>query len=129
VLHEIAELSPRRSLKVLISDLYFPEEELAEAIGHFRHYQHELLLFHVLSGLEASMPVSGPIRFRDLETGEEVVTQAEAIREEFIDEVTQWQSRIEQLCAMHEIDYVPINAKMPLPAALRQYFQVRSQLF
>jgi uncharacterized protein (DUF58 family) len=129
VLHEIAELSPRRGLKVLISDFYFSEEELAEAIGHFRHYEHELILFHVLTDLEANMPLSGPIRFRDLETGEEIVTQAEAIRDEFISEVDQWQGAIEQLCSLHEIDYVPIHTAMPLPLALRKYFQVRSQLF
>lgn len=129
VLHQIAELSPRRGLKVLISDFYFSEEELAEAIGHFRHYEHELILFHVLTDLEANMPLSGPIRFRDLETGEEIVTQAEAIRDEFTAEVDQWQCGLEQLCSLHEIDYVPIHAEMPLPLALREYFQVRSQLF
>ncbi len=129
VLHEVAELSPRRGLKVLISDFYFPEEELAEAIGHFRHYEHELILFHVLTSLESDMPVSGPIRFRDLETGEEIVTQAESIRDEFIDSVRQWQQGIRTLCDMHEIDYVPINTDMPLTSALREYFQIRSHLF
>jgi uncharacterized protein (DUF58 family) len=129
VLHQVAELSSRRGLKVLISDFYFPEEDFAEAIGHFRHYQHELVLFHVLTDLEADMPVTGPIRFRDLETGEEIVTQAEAIRDEFTAEVNQWQSGLKQLCSQHEIDYVPISTKTPLPLALREYFKVRSHLF
>jgi uncharacterized protein (DUF58 family) len=129
VLHQIAELSLRRGLKVLISDFYFSDEELAEAIGHFRHHEHEMVLFHVLTDLEADMPVSGPIRFRDLETGEEIVTQAEAIREEFVTEVARWQSGIRQLCSLHEIDYVPVNTKSSLPLALREYFKVRSQLF
>jgi hypothetical protein len=129
VLHEIAELSPRRGLKVLISDFYFSEDELADAIGHFRHYEHELILFHVLTPLEAKMPIEGPIRFRDLETGEEIVTQAEAIRDEFTAEVDRWQAGLEHLCSLNEIDYVPIHMDMPLPLALRKYFQVRSQLF
>lgn len=129
VLHEIAELSPRRGLKVLISDFYFSEDELAEAIGHFRHYEHELIVFHVLTDLEAKMPLTGPIRFRDMETGEEIVTQAEAIRDGFISEVNKWQSELKRVCSMHGIDYVPIHADTPLPLALREYFQVRSEMF
>ena len=127
-LHEIAELSRRRGLKVLISDLYYPEEELSEAIGHFRHYEHELILFHVLTPLESEMPVSGPIRFRDLETGEEIVTRAEAIRDEFVSAVNTWQDGIRTLCSQHDIDYLPVNVETPLPLALREYFQVRSHL-
>lgn len=129
VLHEIAELSPRRGLKVLIGDFYFDEDELAEAISHFRHYEHELILFHVLTDLEVNMPLTGPIRFRDLETGEEIVTQAESIREEFVAEVDRWQTGLQRLCSLHEIDYVPIHTAMPLPMAIREYFQVRNQLF
>ncbi|WP_182865872.1 DUF58 domain-containing protein [Stieleria mannarensis] len=129
VLHEIAELSPRRGLKVLISDFYFPQERLADALAHFRHYGHEMIVFHVLTPLESSMPVSGPVRFRDIETGEEIVTQAEAIRDEFVAAVDQWQAELKTRCQLHEIDYVTINAVTPLPTALRDYFRVRSELF
>ena len=129
VLHEIAELSPRRGLKVLISDFYFESEDIAEALAHFRHYGHEMIVFHVLTRLETDMPASGPVRFRDLETGEEIVTQAEAIREEFVAAVEQWQSDLRRQCQLHEIDYIPINSDTPLPLALRDYFQVRSELF
>lgn len=129
VLHEIAELSPRRGLKVLISDFYFPTDALTDAIAHFRHYGHEMIVFHVLTQLETDMPVSGMIRFHDSETGEEIVTQAEAIREEFVAAVDQWQSELRRICQSHEIDYVAIDSDTPLPLALREYFQVRSELF
>ena len=128
-LHEVAEMSRRRGLKVLVSDFYYPEEQLADVIAHFRHYQHELLLFHVLTPLEAEMPLEGQIRFRDSETGEEVVTQAEAIRDEFVAEIERWQGGLRRICSSHEIDYVPVTTSVPLPMALREYFQVRSQLF
>ena len=129
VLHEIAELSPRRGLKVLISDCYFPQEQIADAVAHFRHYGHEMILFHVLTSLESKMPVSGLVRFRDMETGEEIVTQAEAIRDEFVGAVNQWQSDLRALCQLHEIDYVAVDSDTPLTVALREYFQVRSELF
>ena len=127
-LHEVAELSPRRGLKVLIGDFYFKEDDLTDLLAHFGHYEHELILFHVLTDLEVNMPETGLIRFRDMETGEEIITKAEAIREEFVAEVKRWQTGLEKLCSLHEIDYVPVHTKMPLTLALRDYFQVRSQL-
>jgi len=129
VLHEIAELSPRRGLKVLISDFYYPPDTIADAVAHFRHYGHEMIVFHVLTNLETAMPISGPVRFRDMETGEEIVTQAEAIRDEFVSAVNQWQSELRTLCQSHEIDYVAIDTDTPLPIALREYFRVRSELY
>lgn len=129
VLHEISELVPRRGLKVLISDFYYDADELEKAIGHFRHFGHELLLFHVLTPLEHHMPVSGPIRFKDMETGEEIVTHAEQIRDDFVATITAWQNDLQRLCALHEIDYVPITTDTSLPDALREYFRKRSELY
>lgn len=127
VLHEVAELVPRRGLKVLISDCYFEAEELQQTLQHFQHLGHELILFHVLTPLERHLPVSGPIRFKDLETGEEIVTQAEQIREEFTATVNDWQREIEKLCGACEYDYVPVSTETPLAEVLREYSQKRNR--
>ena len=129
VLHEIAEIVPRRGLKVLISDLYFDADEMEQAIGHFRHFGHELLLFHVLTPLEHHMPVSGPIRFRDMETGEEIITHAEQIRDEFVAEVSDWQTALQRLCSLHGMDYVPVSTESSLPEVIRNYFHKRSEMY
>ena len=80
VLHEVAELMPRRGLVVLVSDLFFPTEEFSRAsiICCFRG--HDLIVFHVLDPLEHRLPVDGQVRFHDLETGEELTTQVDEIR-------------------------------------------------
>lgn len=127
VLHEVAEIVPRRGLKVLISDCYFETEELQQALQHFQHLGHELILFHVLTPLEQHLPVSGPIRFRDLETGEEIVTHAEQIRGEFTAAIAAWQQQIEQQCGACEYDYVPVSTETPLAEVLRDYCQKRSR--
>jgi uncharacterized protein (DUF58 family) len=129
VLHEIAELVPRRGLKVLISDFYFDADALLPAIGHFEHFGHELILFHVLTPLEHHLPVSGPIRFRDMETGEEIVTHSEQIRGEFTAAVTAWQAELQKLAAMHNHDYVPVTTDTPLTSVLRDYFRKRAELY
>ena len=128
VLHEIAELVPRRGLKVIISDFYYETDELSRALSHFRHGGHELILFHVLTPLEQQLPVSGPIRFRDSETGEEVITDAEEIREEFVAAVTNWQTDLTKLCSNFGIDYASLSSETPLPEALREYFHKRVKM-
>ena len=43
VLHEVADLMPRRGLVVLVSDLFYPPEELFSGLDHFRFLGHDLL--------------------------------------------------------------------------------------
>lgn len=129
VLHEIAEMVPRRGLKVLISDFYFDPDDLRQALGHFEHFGHELILFHVLTPLEHHLPVSGPIRFRDMETGEEIITHSEQIRDEFTATVGAWQAELQKLAAMHNNDYVPLTTDTPLTSVLRDYFRKRAELY
>ncbi|MCA9226239.1 MAG: hypothetical protein KDA47_11535, partial [Planctomycetales bacterium] len=118
----------RRGMKVIISDFYFDGGELSKLLSHCRHQGLELILFHVLTPLEHRLPVSGPIRFRDLETGEEIVTDAEEIRDEFTAAVAAWQSELDKLCEGFEFAYVPVSSETPLPRVLHDYFHTRTKL-
>jgi len=48
---------PRRGLVVLISDLYYDPPELLSALDHFRHFGHDVLVFHLRTGEQSSLPV------------------------------------------------------------------------
>ena len=52
VLHDIAELTHRRSLVVVFSDLLDDPDridELFQALNHLKHNKHEVILFHVVN--------------------------------------------------------------------------------
>ena len=55
VLHEVAELMPRRGLVVLISDLFFPTEDVFSGLDHLLFHGHDLIVFHVLDPLEHAL--------------------------------------------------------------------------
>jgi len=129
VLDEVAELMPRRGLVVLISDLYFDVDELLSALSHFRHFGHDVLVFHVLTPLERGLDVDGSIRFQDMETGEQITTQAHEIRTSFTRAVTDWVDHLSRGCVGREIDYVPLQTDTPLSRALHDYFIKRAKLF
>lgn len=129
VLHEVAELMPRRGLVTIISDFYFDHEQCLSALGHFRHFGHDVLAFHVLEPVERSMNTEGAVRFRDLETGEEVVTQAHEIRDSFTAAVNQWIDALRRGCLGREIDYHLLETSSPLERALWDYFVRRALLY
>ena len=62
--------------------------------GRVRPYplslNHEVLLFHIFDQYERDLPLEGNIRFRDLETGEELTTQADGIREKYLEAIGRW---------------------------------------
>lgn len=129
ILHEVAELMPRRGMIVLISDLYFAAEDLMSALSHFRHFNHDVLVFHVLTPLERGLDTDGSVRFQDMETGEQITTQAHEIRSSFAQAVNQWQAELKTGCLARDIEYVPLQTDMPLDRALHDYLVQRTHLF
>jgi uncharacterized protein (DUF58 family) len=126
VLHEVAELMPRRGLVVIVSDFFYPADEVFAGLDHFRFQGHDLLLFQVLDPLELTLPVTGQVRFHDLETGEEVVTQAEEIRGAYKAAVAEWFDALDDGCRGREIDRVVLATDEPLDRALYAYLARRA---
>lgn len=129
VLHEIAELMPRRGLVAIISDLYFDTPELLSALDHFRHFGHDVLVFHVLAPLERKMPVDGAVKLVDVESGEFLETMAHEIRESFTAAVGRWLDELHTGCLARDIDHVNLVTDQPLDVALMDYCVRRGQLF
>jgi uncharacterized protein (DUF58 family) len=127
--HEAAELIPRRGVVVLVSDLYYDLEELFAALDHLRHVGHDILVFQILAPLERRMPLDGPVRLVDAETGESLETLAHEIRESFCSTVEQWIQEIHHGCQMRDIDHVCLTTDQPLEVALRDYCVRRAHWF
>jgi uncharacterized protein (DUF58 family) len=125
-LHEVAALMPRRGLVVLISDLFFPSEEVFSALDHFRFRGHDLLVLQVLDPIERSMPLDGMVRFHDLETGEELLTRADEIRPAYETAVNEWLGELEAGCLGRELDRAVLTTDEPPDRALVEYLGRRS---
>jgi uncharacterized protein (DUF58 family) len=129
VLHEAAELMPRRGLVVLISDLYYEPSELLFALDHFRHFGHDVLVFQVLAPVERAMPIDGAVKLVDVETGESLETLAHEIRDSYTAAVGKWIDEIHIGCLARDIDHVCLTTDQPLEAAMMNYFVKRAQLY
>lgn len=129
VLHEAAELMPRRGLVVLVSDLYYDPPELLSALDHFRHFGHDVLVFQILAPLERRMPIDGAVKLVDAETGEPLETLAHEIRDGYTKAVDKWLGEIHSGCLARDIDHVCLVTDQPLETALFDYFMKRAQLY
>ncbi len=128
-LHEVAELMPRRGLVVILSDFFYETTELLECLDHFKHTGHDMLLFQLLDPIEQGLPLDGPVKLYDLETGDTILTQAHELRAHYQKAMTAWQQELRTACEGRDIDFRPLVTDQPLHDGLTDYLALRSELF
>ena len=133
VLDEVAERISRRSLVVIITDLFeniSEHDHLLKALRHLRYRGHEVLVFHVLeSRTERQFDFPDvPMRFRDMETGEEVTLQPAQIKENYREAVAAFGREFRNRCREFNIDFVELDTSEPYNKALLAYLNKRGRL-
>ena len=132
-LDEVAERIARRSLVVLITDLFeniAAHDELLQALRRLRHRGHEVIVFHVLEGeteRRFEFP-DAPMLFRDAETGEEMTLQPAQLREHYQEAVEHFSTRFRHACLEHNIDFAELDTTEPYDQALLSYLNKRQRL-
>jgi len=127
-LNRIAERIKRRGLVVVISDFFDEPDEVIMALKHFRHKQNEVLAMQVLDPMERSFDFGTDATFRDMETGEEMVTQPYQIRQAYAEAMAGFTERIKRECRSHNIDYVLLDTSVPYDVALVEYLNKRRMM-
>lgn len=130
---EIAERISRRSLVVIITDLFeniSGHDDLIRALRHLRYRGHEVLVFHVMeSSTEREFQFPDvPMLFRDMETGEQLSIQPAQLRENYQEAVKMFSERFKRQCVEYNIDFVEIDTLQPYNTALLNYLDKRSDL-
>lgn len=127
-LHELAERIKRRGLVVLLSDLMDKPEDVLSGLQHFRHRNHEVIVFHVLDPDEIEFPYSDTATFVDLESGERLTTEPWEIATRYRERLEAWRDRYRRACREQLVDYVPLDTRTPFDRALMAYLEKRAKL-
>lgn len=125
-LHQAAGLARRRGLVVVLSDLFGDPEAIGGGLDHLRYLNHEVIVFHVLDPIERGLALDGLIRFRDLETGETITTQAEGVRDAYRKAVDDWSQALEIECRKRAIERVELLTTDPPDRAILDYLAKRA---
>jgi len=125
-LHDIALNMKRRSFVVLISDLLSDVDDIMQGLDHLRFDGHNVVVLHTLDPYELEFPFKGTWRFDGLEKEEEVITQPERIRNEYMANLNEYLEEIRTRCMGSHVDYSVVNTSHHLDAVLTEFLQRRS---
>jgi uncharacterized protein (DUF58 family) len=115
-------------LVILISDLMDHPREVLTGLKHFRHRQHEVVVFHLLDPAEVAFPFQEETIFVDLETEQRLSTIPWEYAAEYREQVMTWRQTYRRTCAEHAIDYVEVRTDTPYDVALLRYLEKRRRL-
>ncbi len=127
-LDKIAEQIKRRSLIIVFSDFLDDPNKVISTLKHFRHNNHEIIVFHILDPLEVSFAFGKDAVFIDMESNEELTTQPFHIQKAYQNEMQKFINFYKKECLMNQIDYVLLETNTPFDIALFNYLRKRSKL-
>jgi uncharacterized protein (DUF58 family) len=128
-LYDAALLMKRRSMVILISDLFADPDDILKGLDHLRFAGHNVIVLHTLDPYEIEFPFKGTWRFEGLELEEPLTTQPERIRADYL---TRFNSYIETLrtgCLGSNVDYTIVDTFRPLDAMLGEFMDKRANAF
>jgi uncharacterized protein (DUF58 family) len=133
-LHELAERIHKRSLVIILSDMFennLNSQDLFSSLQHLRHNKHEVVIFHVVDKsreLDFSFE-NRPYRFIDLESGEELKVFPAKVREQYMEAIGKYKQELKLRCGQYQIDFVEADINAGFEQVLLPYLVKREKLF
>tara|TARA_B110000116_G_C16789627_1_gene562953 strand:+ start:1085 stop:2002 length:918 start_codon:yes stop_codon:yes gene_type:complete len=127
-LHDITLMIKRRSLVVLVSDLFSDVDDILAGLDHLRFNGHDVVVFHTLDPHELEFPFKGAWCFEGLEEEEPLTTQADRIRDEYLTNFNEYMKSLREGCVASQVDYTPVNTALPLDDVLSEFIVKRQAM-
>lgn len=118
IFREVAEVSPRRGMIVVVSDMLGDVATSLRGLRLLRQRGHDVVVIHVMDNDELDFPFDGPTRFEGLELPDHLTCNPRALREGYLESLDRFLTSLRRGCAKDGIDYALIRTSDPLDAAL-----------
>jgi uncharacterized protein (DUF58 family) len=128
ILHQVAERVRRRGLVIVISDLIDDEARILNGLQHFRHDNHEVIVFQIMDDAELTFPYDRLTRFKDMEGVGRVVVNPKSLRTRYLTRLQEFLDRLQTGCFERRISYNLANTKQPYDTFLAEYLEKRSRM-
>ena len=128
VLHQTAEMIKKKGLIILISDLFDNPNDIIEGLKHFRYKGHEVVVFHILDHQELHLEFDQNTRFKDIESGEEIITQPWHIKNDYQKSIKNFCKNFKNQFRINHIDYIILPTNESLDLALSEYLIKRKRI-
>jgi uncharacterized protein (DUF58 family) len=128
VLHRVAERTKRRGLVIVISDLLDDPAKVINGLQHFRHDNHEVIVFQVLDDAELTFPFDRLTRFKDMEGAGKVVVNPKSLRSRYLARLGEFLDKLKTDCFERKISYNLVNTTQPYDVFLAEYLEKRARM-
>ncbi|MEM9295556.1 MAG: DUF58 domain-containing protein [Planctomycetota bacterium] len=120
-----AELK-RRSLIVLLSDLFDTPDVIDRGLAKLRFRGHDVVVLHVMDDAELSFPFQRPGEFRGLEGEGRLRLSPRALRKAYLRAVEDHLEAVEDAAQRFQYDYALLDTGRPVGPALRRVLTRRA---
>ena len=132
-IHQVAEVTHKRSLIVIFSDMMDStenNEQLFSALQHLKHKKHEVILFHVSDkNKELDFDFENrPYHFIDMETGEELKVNPTDVKAQYLQQIQEYTSQLKLKCAQYNIDFIEADINQGYEQILHAYLAKRANM-
>jgi hypothetical protein len=125
---KISESQHRRSILLLLSDLYEPADKIRDALGPLRDAGHDLVVMHLLDPSELNFTFDAAGTFEDLESGERIPVVPGRLRTRYTELIRDHLAAVEKLLGEGRIDYLMVDTSKPVDEVLFQYLLRRERM-
>ncbi len=126
-LHQLADALGKRSLAVLISDLFDDPETVVKGLKHLRFRGTDVIVFQVLDPYEIHFPFKAAARFTDVESADEVTADPSKVRDAYLAALDKLRGQYEKELRSNGIDFLTLDTSKPLDFALLAYLDTRAR--
>lgn len=125
---KVSESQHRRSILLLLSDLYEPADRVRDAVGPLRDAGHDVVVMHLLDPTELDFPFETAATFEDLESGDRIPVVPGRLRARYTQLIRDHVAAVERLLGEGRVDYVMVDTSKPVDEVLFQYLLRRERL-
>ena len=113
----LTQKARRRALVVILSDLYDENPDaLKKVLSRFHQCKHNVMVYHVVDRAELELPFRNVGRFRNLETGEELLSNPNEIRSSYQEAVANFLEKCRTTCSAMDTEYTLVcTDQSPVP--------------
>jgi len=125
----LPNLVRRRSIVIVFSDFYESAQNLEAPVSFLQHLNCEIIFFHIMDPSELDFDFDLPIRMQDLETGDNMTINPDALRKDYLKKMQMHTSSMSKMLLGLGGDYRLLRTdEVPLQA-LGEYLAKRSAIF
>jgi uncharacterized protein (DUF58 family) len=127
-LTELTGRMKRREIVMIFSDFFTDLDALEKALQRMRYNRHEVVLFQVMHHHELDFEFGGMIKFVGLEIPQELLTQSEELRQDYLRAMHRFNDRFEEICQHNRIERVLVDTSRDMGEVFVNYLNQRSLL-